>query len=75
MPTAGGSLFVFGGEFSSTNQTQFYHYRDLWCLDLSTMVWEQIVTKNGPSARSGHRMVIRIITLSPLPVYLNMNKG
>ena len=57
VPTGGGSLFVFGGEFSSTNQTQFYHYRDMWCLDLSTWTWEQVHAKNGPSARSGHRMV------------------
>jgi len=57
VPTGGGSLFVFGGEFSSANQSQFYHYRDLWCLDLATYVWEQVQAKNGPSARSGHRMV------------------
>ena len=56
VPSAGGSLYVFGGEFSSTNQSQFHHYRDFWCLDLSTMAWEQVTAKNGPSARSGHRM-------------------
>ncbi len=52
----GGSLFLFGGEFSSHNQAQFHHYRDFWCLDLATVTWEQVTAKNGPSARSGHRM-------------------
>ena len=57
VPSSGGSLFVFGGEFTSSNQTQFHHYRDFWCLDLATWTWEQVTAKNGPSARSGHRMV------------------
>ena len=57
VPSSGGSLFIFGGEFSSADQTKFHHYRDFWCLDLSTLEWEQITAKNGPSARSGHRMV------------------
>ena len=56
VPAGGGSLFVFGGEFSSANQAQFHHYRDFWCLDLASMQWEQVTAKNGPSARSGHRM-------------------
>lgn len=51
-----GSIFIFGGEFSSHSQTQFHHYRDFWCLDLATLAWEQVTAKNGPSARSGHRM-------------------
>ena len=57
VPSSGGSLFVFGGEFSSPNQTTFHHYRDFWCLDLTTWLWEPVQAKNGPSARSGHRMV------------------
>ena len=57
VPSDGGKLFVFGGEFSSSNQAQFHHYRDFWSLDLSTFAWEQIPAKSGPSARSGHRMV------------------
>lgn len=52
VPTGGGSLFVFGGEFSSANQQQFHHYRDFWCLDLATMAWEQVTAKNSPTARS-----------------------
>lgn len=31
--------------------------QDLWKLDLSTNKWEQLDLKNGPTARSGHRMV------------------
>ena len=59
-PNDGGQLWIFGGEFSSQNGNQFYHYKDLWCLNLKTRVWEEITgkqMKNGPSARSGHRMV------------------
>ncbi|TGZ54805.1 Kelch domain-containing protein [Temnothorax longispinosus] len=26
----GGELWVFGGEFTSPSESQFYHYRDLW---------------------------------------------
>ena len=55
---AGGQLWVFGGEFSSPNGMTFRHYRDLWCLDLATGAWEQVSAKNGPSARSGHRMAL-----------------
>jgi len=31
-------------------------WQDLWKLDLSTNKWEQLELKNGPTARSGHRM-------------------
>lgn len=33
--STGGQLWIFGGEFTSPTQTQFYHYKDLWVLDLS----------------------------------------
>ena len=66
-PNNGGELWVFGGEFSSPNGNQFYHYKDLWLLNLKSLSskepgcqWEQISAKNMkncPSARSGHRMV------------------
>jgi len=52
-------LYLFGGEFTSPSQNQFYHYRDLWRLNLDNYSWEQMKdVKGGPSARSGHRMVI-----------------
>ncbi|KAL9839262.1 kelch domain-containing protein 4 isoform 2-T2 [Geothlypis trichas] len=57
VPTAGGQLWIFGGEFASPNGEQFYHYRDLWVLHLATKTWEQIKAPGGPSGRSGHRMV------------------
>ncbi|XP_056637320.1 kelch domain-containing protein 4 [Diorhabda sublineata] len=53
-----GQLWVFGGEFASPTQSQFYHYKDLWVFHLETKTWEKIAAPNGPSARSGHRMVL-----------------
>ncbi|BFZ13554.1 hypothetical protein BsWGS_16593 [Bradybaena similaris] len=53
----GGQMWIFGGEFSSHTQSQFYHYKDLWVLHLRDKKWEQIRAPGGPSARSGHRMV------------------
>ncbi|XP_036149791.1 kelch domain-containing protein 4 isoform X2 [Monomorium pharaonis] len=52
-----GELWVFGGEFTSPSESQFYHYRDLWVFRFIDKKWEKITTPNGPSARSGHRMV------------------
>ncbi|KAG2483359.1 hypothetical protein HYH03_017759 [Edaphochlamys debaryana] len=56
---AKGSMLVFGGEFTSPNQEKFHHYRDLWRLDLATWEWDCLPAKGGPSARSGHRMVLQ----------------
>ncbi|XP_039314143.1 kelch domain-containing protein 4 isoform X2 [Solenopsis invicta] len=53
----GGELWVFGGEFTSPSESQFYHYRDLWVFRFIDKKWEKITAPNGPSARSGHRMV------------------
>ncbi|XP_032679911.1 kelch domain-containing protein 4 [Odontomachus brunneus] len=53
----GGELWIFGGEFTSPSESQYYHYRDLWVFLLSERKWEKITTPHGPSARSGHRMV------------------
>ncbi|GLV33972.1 uncharacterized protein CBL_11145 [Carabus blaptoides fortunei] len=52
-----GQLWLFGGEFASQTQSQFYHHRDLWVYHLFTKKWEKITAPGGPSARSGHRMV------------------
>ena len=54
---SGGQLWVFGGEFTSPTESQFYHYKDLWCFHFSSRRWEKVVAPGGPSARSGHRMV------------------
>ncbi|KAG7211505.1 hypothetical protein KM043_010774 [Ampulex compressa] len=51
-----GELWVFGGEFSSPSESQFYHYRDLWVYRIGEKKWEKILAAGGPSARSGHRM-------------------
>ncbi|XP_055844133.1 kelch domain-containing protein 4 [Episyrphus balteatus] len=53
----GGQLWLFGGEHASPSQLQFYHYKDLWVMRLKTKSWEKINAPNGPSPRSGHRMV------------------
>ncbi|XP_072935565.1 kelch domain-containing protein 4 [Epargyreus clarus] len=53
-----GELWVFGGEFTSPSETQFYHYKDLWCFSLAEKKWEKVVAPNGPSPRSGHRMAL-----------------
>ncbi|KAM3960123.1 kelch domain-containing protein 4 [Aphomia sociella] len=57
-PANKGELWVFGGEFTSPSETQFYHYKDLWCFSLAEKKWEKVVAPHGPSARSGHRMVL-----------------
>ncbi|XP_050448793.1 kelch domain-containing protein 4-like isoform X3 [Cataglyphis hispanica] len=52
-----GELWVFGGEFTSPSESQFYHYRDLWVFRFAEKKWEKITAANCPSARSGHRMI------------------
>lgn len=57
-PAGGGQLWCFGGEFASTKQTNFHHYRDLWVYSIAERTWEKVETKVRPSARSGHRMAM-----------------
>ncbi|KAF9956868.1 hypothetical protein BGZ70_009737 [Mortierella alpina] len=54
--TPAGTLFLFGGEFASPNETQFFHYKDFWSMDMKTNAWEKLEVKPKPTARSGHRM-------------------
>lgn len=54
----GGELWLFGGEFASPSGLQYYHFRDLWKFSIATKTWENIKSPNGPSARSGHRMML-----------------
>uniref|UniRef100_A0A7G3AUG2 Kelch domain-containing protein 4 n=1 Tax=Lutzomyia longipalpis TaxID=7200 RepID=A0A7G3AUG2_LUTLO len=56
--TDGGQLWLFGGEFASPSQLQFHHYNDLWVFHIKNRQWEKIAAPGGPSARSGHRMVL-----------------
>ncbi|EFX05360.1 kelch repeat protein [Grosmannia clavigera kw1407] len=58
-----GSVFLFGGEFSSPKQGTFYHYNDFWRLDAASREWTRLDSGSGgggkgksPPARSGHRM-------------------
>eukprot|EP00741_Cyanophora_paradoxa_P017793 tig00021017_g17185.t1 len=51
-------IYIFGGEFASMTQTQFYHYKDLWRLHLPTHSWEALPARHGPTARSGHRIAV-----------------
>lgn len=55
----GGQLWVFVGEFTSLSQSQFYHFQDLWVYHIADKKWEKITAPNGPSARSGHRMILQ----------------
>ncbi|CAH2099466.1 unnamed protein product [Euphydryas editha] len=57
-PANKGELWVFGGEFTSPTETQFHHYKDLWRFSLADRKWEKVIAPNGPSPRSGHRMVL-----------------
>ncbi|GAB0092187.1 kelch domain-containing protein 4 [Sergentomyia squamirostris] len=56
--TDGGQLWLHGGEYSSPSQLQFHHYSDLWVFRLKSRLWEKISAAGGPTARSGHRMVL-----------------
>ncbi|KAI8430366.1 hypothetical protein MSG28_000660 [Choristoneura fumiferana] len=57
-PANKGELWIFGGEFTSLSESQFYHYKDLWCFSLAENKWEKVTAAGGPSARSGHRMAL-----------------
>ena len=55
-----GTLWLFGGEFSSPKQNTFYHYNDFWNFDCRSREWSRIEAAGKakmPPARSGHRMV------------------
>lgn len=53
----GGQFWLFGGEYASPSQIQFYHFKDLWVFRINGKKWEKINAQGAPSARSGHRMV------------------
>ncbi|KAH6561910.1 hypothetical protein BASA62_009530 [Batrachochytrium salamandrivorans] len=40
--TPAGRLFLWGGEFVSPNETNFFHYKDFWTMDLKTNAWERL---------------------------------
>lgn len=51
-------MWIFGGEYASPTKSQFHHYKDLWVYYIASQSWEQVRAPGGPSARSGHRMVL-----------------
>lgn len=54
-----GSIYLFGGEFSSPKQGTFYHYNDFWSLEPDSREWTRLESKQKnktPPARSGHRL-------------------
>ena len=51
-----GKMYMFGGKFCTTYS--FHHYRDLLEFDIETSTFKAINLKQGPSARSGHRMIL-----------------
>lgn len=66
----GNHMYVFGGEFGSSRESSFVHFKELWRLDLGTFFWEQLQpsVEGGdpkdscplwPCARSGHRMTVK----------------
>ncbi|GBP13049.1 Kelch domain-containing protein 4 [Eumeta japonica] len=57
-PANKGELWIFGGEFTSPSETQFHHYKDLWCFSFADKKWEKVAVPGGPSPRSGHRAVL-----------------
>ncbi|KAL3259375.1 hypothetical protein MRX96_002027 [Rhipicephalus microplus] len=57
-PQGGGQMWIFGGEYASPTKSQFHHYKDLWVYYIASQSWEQVRAPGGPSARSGHRMVL-----------------
>jgi N-acetylneuraminic acid mutarotase len=56
--TQKGMLYLFGGEFVSPNETNFFHYKDFWKMNLAAgNIFERVDVKVKPNTRSGHRMV------------------
>lgn len=55
----GGQMWMFGGEYASPSQLQFIHFKDLWVFRMNQRRWEKITAADGPSARSGHRMILQ----------------
>lgn len=46
-PVDKGQLWLFGGEYASPTQSQFYHYRDLWLYHLEKKQWEKLTARMG----------------------------
>ena len=53
-----GMLYLWGGEFVSPNESNFFHYKDFWCMDLKLGFQWELINIKCPPPRSGHRMVV-----------------
>ena len=60
-----GSVYMFGGEFTSPSLAKFSHYGDTWRFKVggegNAGVWEDLsplCSGTSPSARSGHRATL-----------------
>jgi hypothetical protein len=51
----GKKIYIFGGSVGD-NVDKYTVTNDFYCLDLETMIWTQIESKNKPSQRVGHVM-------------------
>ncbi|KAL7013819.1 hypothetical protein ACKWTF_015602 [Chironomus riparius] len=48
----------FNNAHQLKNHMAFDHYRDLWKFSIAGKKWEHVKAPNGPSARSGHKMIL-----------------
>eukprot|EP00656_Telonema_subtile_P053870 TRINITY_DN7884_c0_g1_i1.p1 TRINITY_DN7884_c0_g1~~TRINITY_DN7884_c0_g1_i1.p1 ORF type:complete len:311 (+),score=61.69 TRINITY_DN7884_c0_g1_i1:1-933(+) len=64
---------IFGGE--SGEDQGFKQHSDLWRLDLETLEWQPKEAPNGPSKRSGHRMVTTGVYLIVFGGYTESKSG
>lgn len=44
LPFNRGEMWLFGGEYTTKTESQFYHYNDLWTLNLETRTWNRITS-------------------------------
>ena len=49
---SGGQMWVFGGEYASPSETQFHHYKDLWCYHFASRRWEKVRWATSPNNTS-----------------------
>ena len=52
---SGGEMWVFGGEYVTPRNSEFYHFDDLWCFDFAQLRWASVEpapdSARPPSAR------------------------
>eukprot|EP01050_Picozoa_sp_SAG11_P009398 SAG11_NODE_879_length_6759_cov_5.103904_1_plen_227_part_00 len=54
---AGSRMYTFGGEWANAKGTKFFHYNELWQLELATDRWSIVIPSGTvPAKRSGMRL-------------------